>query len=148
MKELSDLNIPALSLSPSSYGYLISRFKEFSYAISRITELRYDLINNLRRYESQSNEIVRDHLACLAVVNFHHMARKLRNVSEYVQKMRTHPAIAGRVSDLIRTTDEVDQVWTNINEYWRITIILNCLPFLSYWYCSMIRDTTLTTLDS
>lgn len=124
MKELSDLNIPALSLNPSSYAYLISGLKELSYAISRITELRYELINNLRRYNSQPIEIVRDHLAYLAVVNFHHMARKLRNVSEHVQKMRTHPAIAGRVSDLIRTTDEVDQVRTNINEYWRITIIL------------------------
>lgn len=47
------------------------------------------------------------------MVKVHHMARKLLNFSEYVQK-DLQQATAGQVSDLIRITDEVDQVRKNI----------------------------------
>lgn len=47
------------------------------------------------------------------MVKVHHMARKLLNISEYVQK-DLQQATAGQVSDLIRITDEVDQVRKNI----------------------------------
>lgn len=47
------------------------------------------------------------------MVKVHHMARKLLNISEYVQK-DLQRATAGQVSDLIRITDEVDQVRKNI----------------------------------
>lgn len=47
------------------------------------------------------------------MVKVHHMARKLLNISEYVQK-DTQKATAEQVTDLIHITDEVDQVRKNM----------------------------------
>lgn len=48
------------------------------------------------------------------MVKVHHMARKLLNFSEYVQK-DLQQATAEQVTDLIRMTDEVDQVRKSIS---------------------------------
>lgn len=48
------------------------------------------------------------------MVKVHHMARKLLNISEYVQK-DLQQATAEQVTDLIRMTDEVDQVRKSIS---------------------------------
>lgn len=47
------------------------------------------------------------------MVKVHHMASKLLNISEYVQK-DAQQATADQVTDLIRITDEVDQVRKNM----------------------------------
>lgn len=58
---------------------------------------------------SQLHRNVRNRLAYLTVIKTHYMARKLRNISGHVQKGIQH-FTAGNVSNLIRTTDEADQV--------------------------------------
>lgn len=58
---------------------------------------------------SQLHHIVRNRLAYLAVIKTHYMARKLRNISGHVQK-GIQQETTGKVSNLIRATDEVDQV--------------------------------------
>lgn len=58
---------------------------------------------------SQLHRIVRNRIAYLTVVKTHYMARKLRNISGHVQK-GIQQETTGKVSNLIRATDEVDQV--------------------------------------
>lgn len=54
------------------------------------------------------------------------MARKLHDVSAYVQE-NIQQATAGQVSHLIRTTDEVDQVRENIQQFARHGYVPNIL---------------------
>lgn len=101
--------MPALSLNPSSYGYLLSGITRFADIVDLIASLRCVLSGNRESNMSHLKIIVSNKLAYLAVVNVHHMARRLCHISEGVQK-DARQAPAGQISDLIRTTDEVDQV--------------------------------------
>lgn len=89
---------------------------DFSIIAESIWKLLYVLNRKLKICQLTGQNIVRNKLAYLAVVKAHHMARTMLSISKDVQDS-IERATAAQVSDLIRSTDNVDQVRMNRNTW-------------------------------